>query len=120
MGQILRLLIKLYESLDSPDYFSITQCFVYLNDPSLASALLNSLLKLDDASAAAPKDEEILTAYQIAFDLAETATQEFLQVVRTSVEGPKSEAQPAEGGAEATTLRPRRARRCTGNGWLRS
>ncbi|KWU45030.1 26S proteasome regulatory complex, non-ATPase subcomplex, Rpn2/Psmd1 subunit, partial [Rhodotorula sp. JG-1b] len=102
-GQILRLLIRLYESLDSPDYFSITQCFVYLNDPSLASALLNSLLKLDDASAAAPKNEEILTAYQIAFDLAETATQEFLQVVRTSVEGPKSEAQPAEGGAEATT-----------------
>lgn len=35
--------------------------------------------------------------------MAETATQEFLQVVRTSVEGPKSEAQPAERGAEATT-----------------
>ncbi|GAA5864300.1 hypothetical protein JCM3774_002744 [Rhodotorula dairenensis] len=99
-SEILRLLIKLYESLDSPDYFSITQCFVYLNDPSLASALLNSLLKLDSPSSAAPKDDEILIAYQIAFDLAETATQEFLQVVRTSVEGPRPDA-PADGDAQA-------------------
>lgn len=101
--QILRLLIKLYESLDHPDYFSITQCFVYLNDPSLASSLLKSLLQLDTAPAsAAPKDDDVLTAYQIAFDLAETATQEFLQVVRSSLEGPRAaDATGAEGSAAA-------------------
>lgn len=90
-------MIKLFESLPSPDYFSITQCFVYLNDPSLASSLLAKLLNLD--SSEPPKDDAVLTAYQIAFDLAETASQEFLQVVRTSVAGSKAE--PAEGAEEA-------------------
>lgn len=76
---MLRLLIKLFSSLPSPDYFSICQCFVYLNDPSLASALLSSLLA-DNKS-----EDKVLTAYQIAFDLAETATQEFLEAVRSSL-----------------------------------
>lgn len=102
LPQILRVLIKLYESLDNPDYFSITQCFVYLNDPSLASSLLNSLLKLD-SPAGSPKEDEVLIAYQIAFDLAETATQEFLQTVRASLDVSKAEAAPvvAEGSEAA-------------------
>ncbi|POY76348.1 hypothetical protein BMF94_0545 [Rhodotorula taiwanensis] len=101
-NEILRVLIKLYESLDNPDYFSITHCFVYLNDPSLASSLLNSLLKLD-SPAGSPKEDEVLIAYQIAFDLAETATQEFLQTVRASLDVSKAEAAPvvAEGSEAA-------------------
>ena len=106
--QILQLLIKLFESLPSPDYFSITQCFVYLNDPSLASSLLTSLLKLD-TPAETPDDDAVLTAYQIAFDLAETATQEFLQFVRTALaptdaaEAPAAAPAPTGGEGDATT-----------------
>ncbi|BGP00453.1 26S proteasome regulatory subunit RPN2 [Rhodotorula toruloides] len=105
-SEILQLLIKLFESLPSPDYFSITQCFVFLNDPSLASSLLAKLLNLD--SSEPPKDDAVLTAYQIAFDLAETASQEFLQVVRTSVAGSKPEAvEGAEGAPAAEEAEPK-------------
>ncbi|GAA5821812.1 hypothetical protein JCM3770_002901 [Rhodotorula araucariae] len=104
-NEILQLLIKLFESLPSPDYFSITQCFVYLNDPSLASALLTSLLKLDTPTET-PADDAVLTAYQIAFDLAETARQEFLQFVRTSLAAPAPPA-AAEGEAAAEADKPK-------------
>lgn len=87
-SQLLRLLIKLFTSLPSPDYFSITQCFVYLNDPALASELLSSLLSLGVIPVVEPKEEMVLIAYQIAFDLAETAGQGFLQVVRNELSGP--------------------------------
>ncbi|GJN93401.1 hypothetical protein Rhopal_006456-T1 [Rhodotorula paludigena] len=108
-NEILQLLIKLFESLPSPDYFAITQCFVYLNDPSLASSLLSSLLKLDSTAPEAPADDNVLIAYQIAFDLAETATQEFLQVVRTSLAGPASAPAAVEGaeGAPAAAEEPK-------------
>ncbi|BGP13392.1 proteasome regulatory particle base subunit [Rhodosporidiobolus nylandii] len=100
-NEILHLLITLFESLPSPDYFSITQCFVYLNDASLASSLLTRLLALSPSSAssspaAEPSEDDILTAYQIAFDLAETATQEFLSIVRSSLAAPS----PVEGEGE--------------------
>ncbi|KAM0750672.1 26S proteasome regulatory complex, non-ATPase subcomplex, Rpn2/Psmd1 subunit [Meredithblackwellia eburnea MCA 4105] len=89
--QVLQLLIKLFSSLPSPDYFSICQCFVYLNDPALASNLLSSLLSLSSPSTSSLVSEDnILTAYQIAFDLAETATQEFLEVVRATLKGSES------------------------------
>ncbi|GAA5934841.1 proteasome regulatory particle base subunit RPN2 [Sporobolomyces koalae] len=86
-NEVLNLLIKLFSSVPDRDYFAITQCFVYLNDPSLASSLLSELLHLGPAteSSTEPEEDKVLTAYQIAFDLAETATQEFLQVVRTSL-----------------------------------
>ena len=86
-NQVLHLLIKLFTSLPSPDYFSITQCFVYLNDPSLASALLSSLASLGSTTTAPVSDEQVLIAYQIAFDLAETANQGFLEVVRNELTG---------------------------------
>ncbi|GAA6036531.1 hypothetical protein JCM8097_003550 [Rhodosporidiobolus ruineniae] len=100
-NEILHLLIKLFESLPSPDYFSITQCHVYLNDPSLSSALLSSLLSLDSTTSSEVPEDKVLTAYQIAFDLAETATQEFLNVVRSSVAPPSPAAPAVEGEAAA-------------------
>ncbi|GAA5866599.1 hypothetical protein JCM1840_002395 [Sporobolomyces johnsonii] len=102
-NEVLHLLIKLYSSLSSPDYFAITQCFVYLNDPSLASSLLSSLLNLSAASdkAKEPEEEKVLIAYQIAFDLAETATQEFLEVVRSSLSPAAPPVETADAAAPA-------------------
>ncbi|SCV74944.1 BQ2448_7973 [Microbotryum intermedium] len=99
--QVLNLLLRLFNSLPSPDYFSVTQCFVYLNDPSLASDLLSSLLCLSSTSPTEPSEEAILTAYQIAFDLAETATQEFLETVRNSLTTPTATAEAASIEASA-------------------
>lgn len=105
-NEVLHLLIDLFSSLDSPDYFSITQCFVYLDDPSLASKLLSQLLSLGDATGPSTadisaSDEHVLIAYQIAFDLAETAGQGFLEIVRNELSGPVVEPVPiVEAGVE--------------------
>ena len=79
--QVLQLLVKLFLSLDEPDYFSTAQCYVYLNEPQPTSELLRTLLQHSD------KDERaVLVAYQTAFDLVESATQDFLHHVRDELE----------------------------------
>ncbi|CDH53515.1 probable rpn2-26s proteasome regulatory subunit [Lichtheimia corymbifera JMRC:FSU:9682] len=67
-NQVLRLLVSLYHELQEPDYISISQCLVHLNDHSACNELLQGLIE---------KDQELM-AYQIAFDLEESATQDFL------------------------------------------
>ena len=78
---VLRLLASKFATLSRPDYFSMIQCYVYLNDASLASDLLKNILQESKSL----QDEKALTAYQVAFDLSDTATQEFLQTVRNSL-----------------------------------
>ena len=46
--QVLQLLVKLFLSLDEPDYFSTAQCYVYLNEPQPTSELLRTLLQRSD------------------------------------------------------------------------
>ncbi|TIB87766.1 26S proteasome regulatory complex, non-ATPase subcomplex, Rpn2/Psmd1 subunit [Wallemia mellicola] len=77
---IFKLLVKLFSSniLSSPDYFSITQCHLLLNDGKLAGELLDNLIKSN-------KKENTLIAYQIAFDLVDTASQDFLSHVTNVV-----------------------------------
>lgn len=103
-NQVLHLLVKLFKSLPSPDNFSIAQCYVYLNAPQLASELLHDLVQKahTDASASSSANTEndpLLVAYQVAFDLAESATQEFLENVRTKLlETTTGKEQPAKTG----------------------
>lgn len=78
---VLQLLVKLFMSLDEPDYFSTAQCYVYLNEPQQAAELLRTLLQRGD------KDERaLLVAYQTAFDLVDEATQDFLHHMRADLE----------------------------------
>ncbi|KAI8582370.1 hypothetical protein K450DRAFT_228638 [Umbelopsis ramanniana AG] len=70
-NEVLRLLVKLYQNLDEPDYVSVSQCLVHLNDPAACSNMLETLV-------AKNTDESLLMAFQIAFDLEDSATQDFL------------------------------------------
>ncbi|UZJ51462.1 hypothetical protein CBS101457_000782 [Exobasidium rhododendri] len=88
--QVLHLLVKVFKSLPVPDQFSISQCYVFLNAPELASELFLDLVDKahNGASASSTANTEhdpLLIAYQIAFDLAESATQEFLESVRKTL-----------------------------------
>ena len=98
-NQILHLLVKLFQRLPSPDHFSIGQCYVYLNAPNLASELLFHLIQQahqpSSSSQANTPHDPLLVAYQLAFDLAESATQEFLENVRRDLSSKSSAQAPA-------------------------
>ncbi|KAJ0960103.1 hypothetical protein J5N97_000118 [Dioscorea zingiberensis] len=67
--EVLRLLVRVYQKLPSPDYLSICQCLMFLDEPEGDDALL---------------------AYQIAFDLVENEHQAFLLNVRNRLPAPKT------------------------------
>ncbi|KAF7725612.1 proteasome regulatory particle base subunit [Apophysomyces ossiformis] len=89
-NQVLRLLVSLYQNLEEPDYISVSQCLVHLNDPKTCTEMLKSLID----------KEEALMAYQIAFDLEENATQDFLSKVAKELPMPAPVS--AEGESEPT------------------
>ncbi|XP_021963338.1 26S proteasome non-ATPase regulatory subunit 1 [Folsomia candida] len=68
--EILKSLIGIYAGLPSPDYVSMCQCLIYLDNPEEAALVIE---KLSSRGA-----ESQLMAYQIGFDLYESATQNFL------------------------------------------
>ncbi|KAI9004255.1 26S proteasome non-ATPase regulatory subunit 1 [Gaertneriomyces semiglobifer] len=70
-NEVLLLLVKMYRELPEPDYISISLCLLHLNDPSSCAEMLQTLANKDD-------EFHNLMAYQIAFDLEENATQDFL------------------------------------------
>ncbi|KAL2620791.1 hypothetical protein R1flu_000996 [Riccia fluitans] len=71
---VLRLLVRIYQSQPSPDYLSICQCLMFLDDPGTVATILDGLIKGDKVDA--------LSAYQVAFDLFENEYQLFLLQVR--------------------------------------
>ncbi|XP_048588551.1 26S proteasome non-ATPase regulatory subunit 1 [Nematostella vectensis] len=73
-NQILKVLVELYLHLATPDYISVCQCFIFLDYPQGVADILEKLVKDNE------KDQTLM-AYQIAFDLYENATQQFLSVV---------------------------------------
>jgi 26S proteasome regulatory subunit N2 len=67
---VLRCLVNLYRGLVTPDYVNMCQCLIFLEDPLAVSELLDNLTK--------GGEQPVLMAFQIAFDLYESATQQFL------------------------------------------
>lgn len=97
-NEILKLILELLNDIPSPDYFSIAKCVVYLNEHSMASAILRQLVEKGDA-------RSLSVAYQISFDLYDNSTQEFLKKVRQEIselvpEKSESETPSKEGEAE--------------------
>ncbi len=52
--QVLRLLIKLYESVESPDWVSICQCLMFLDDAAEVAKILERLIKGSEVRGRAP------------------------------------------------------------------
>ncbi|EFX02127.1 26S proteasome regulatory subunit [Grosmannia clavigera kw1407] len=99
--EILQLILFLLNDIAHPDYFAIAKCVVYLNADLEASDLLRKLVEEDDL-------ELRVIAYQIAFDMYDNGTQEFLGKVMSDLprRAPKSdkaktdEAKPKSGETE--------------------
>ncbi|XP_031266971.1 26S proteasome non-ATPase regulatory subunit 1 homolog A [Pistacia vera] len=81
--EVLRLLVKVYQKLPSPDYLSICQCLMFLDEPEGVVSILEKLLRSEN------KDDALL-AFQVAFDLVENEHQAFLLNVRDHLPVPKS------------------------------
>lgn len=67
---VLECLVNLYRNLGIPDYVNMVQCLIFLEQPLIVAELLDKLINTGDT--------QVLMSYQIAFDLYESATQEFL------------------------------------------
>ncbi|KAI1290272.1 26S proteasome non-ATPase regulatory subunit 1 [Halotydeus destructor] len=71
-NDILKMLVGLYRELTiTPDYVSMVQCFIFLDDAKSVADILDNLVRSEEETSS-------LMAYQIAFDLYESATQQFL------------------------------------------
>jgi len=69
---ILRLLVRIYSNLSNPDYVNVIQCLIFLDEAEQASSVLESLVRAGN----------YLMAYQLCFDLYESATQQFIFKVK--------------------------------------
>jgi len=88
--EVLRVLVRLYETSGvEPDYVSVCQCLMFLEDPGGVAKVLHGLLE--------EGSDGVLQAYQVAFDLFENDIQPFLTAVRNGVRSlaPKPVAAPA-------------------------
>ncbi|PFH62660.1 hypothetical protein XA68_12531 [Ophiocordyceps unilateralis] len=96
--EILRLILDLLNDIPNPDYFAIARCVVYLDSDEEASRMLRTLVSNGDRISLA-------NAYQVAFDLYDNGTQEFLSRVLSSLPSGKrpgaSEGDDKAGGEKA-------------------
>nr|XP_022918961.1 26S proteasome non-ATPase regulatory subunit 1-like [Onthophagus taurus] len=74
---VLRSLVGLYRGLDTPDYVNMCQCLIFLEDPVSVAEILARLIQSEE--------QNELMGYQIAFDLYDSATQQFLGRVLESL-----------------------------------
>lgn len=76
---VLRCLVQLYEELETPDYLNVSRCLVFLDDAEGVSKMLGRLVRSDS-------EKDVLLAYQIAFELCDNATQQFLKQTREHIQ----------------------------------
>ena len=76
-GELLRSLIDLYKKSTKPDYVQMVQNLIFLDDPEVVASILETLSQ--------GSTDDVLMAYQIAFDLYESATQQFVNKVLNAV-----------------------------------
>lgn len=91
---VLRTLVQLYLSLQVPDFISVCQvkllnslfsldnafllqCLIFLDDPDQVAEILQKLVR--------GTTDQMLMAYQIGFDLYESATQQFLNKIQDAL-----------------------------------
>jgi len=79
---VLKLLVKIYNTLRTPDYIRISECLVFLDDSKSVADIVNNLLQTKE-------DDKALLAFQIAFDLVNNSSQQFITNVRNAL--PKKE-----------------------------
>ncbi|XP_006652792.1 26S proteasome non-ATPase regulatory subunit 1 homolog A-like [Oryza brachyantha] len=89
--EVLRCLVKIYQTLPHPDYLSICQCLMFLGEPETVANILDKLLS--------GSEDDALLAYQIAFDLVENENQAFLLNVRNRLASQSPESNPDSGSA---------------------
>ncbi|KHN95476.1 26S proteasome regulatory complex, non-ATPase subcomplex, Rpn2/Psmd1 subunit [Metarhizium album ARSEF 1941] len=97
--EILQLILDLLNDIPNPDYFAIARCVVYLNSDDEASRMLRTLVSNGDRTS-------IANAYQIAFDLHDNGTQEFLGRVLASLPAANSAKDDTEASDQAAEKEP--------------
>uniref|UniRef100_A0A0V0G415 26S proteasome non-ATPase regulatory subunit 1 n=1 Tax=Triatoma dimidiata TaxID=72491 RepID=A0A0V0G415_TRIDM len=81
---VLRSLVNLYRGLEIPDYVNMVQCLIFLDDALAIAEILEKRCK--------DGEESTLMAYQLAFDVYESATQQLVgRIVQSlSLTAPKT------------------------------
>ncbi|VDK61262.1 unnamed protein product [Onchocerca ochengi] len=75
---VLDLLLRLFSELEEPDFVSMCQCLIKLEKPDDVADILQRLVSNKG-------DNGVLLAYQIAFDLYENASQQFISKIEQSL-----------------------------------
>ena len=95
--KLLGVLVNVYSSMGVPDYIGLTRRLAHLNEAQAVVEIFHRLL-------GGPRDD-LLTAFQVAFDLVENTTQHFLGAILALLtpKPPPAAAPPApaEGGDAA-------------------
>ncbi|PWA34540.1 26S proteasome regulatory complex, non-ATPase subcomplex, Rpn2/Psmd1 subunit [Artemisia annua] len=87
--EVLGLVVEVYQGLESPDDWNICQCLMFLDEPKGVTRILEKLIRSESV-------DDVLMAYQIAFDLVENDRQSFLSTVGNGLSSPNLESAPTE------------------------
>ncbi|VDN00722.1 unnamed protein product [Thelazia callipaeda] len=89
---VLDLLLRLFAELEEPDFVSMCQCLIKLEKPDDVTDILQRLVSNKG-------DYGVLLAYQIAFDLYENASQQFISKIELSLMGNANAEAPSTSSA---------------------